>query len=55
VYLTAFAANSRAIRSYERLGFRHEGLMRSAWRGSRGLEDGVLMAILRDEWEERSS
>lgn len=51
VYLTAFAGNARAIRSYEKLGFRHEGVMRSAWRGARGLEDGVLMAILREEWE----
>lgn len=52
VYLTAYATNVRAIRSYEKLGFRHEGLMRRSWRGPRGLEDGVLMAILRDEWEE---
>jgi RimJ/RimL family protein N-acetyltransferase len=51
VYLTAFAGNARAIRSYEKLGFRHEGLMRSSWRGARGLEDGVLMALLREEWE----
>jgi RimJ/RimL family protein N-acetyltransferase len=51
VYLTAFAGNTRAIRSYEKLGFRLEGHMRSAWRGVDGLEDGVLMAILRDEWE----
>lgn len=51
VYLTAFAGNVRAVRSYEKLGFRHEGLMRSSWRGARGLEDGVIMAILREEWE----
>lgn len=51
VYLTAFLGNERAIRSYEKLGFRHEGVMRSAWRWERGLEDGVLMAILREEWE----
>jgi len=50
VWLTAYAANQRAIRSYEKLGFRHEGLMRESWRGPRGLEDSVLMAILADEW-----
>lgn len=50
VWLTAYAANTRAIRSYEKLGFRHEGLMRQSWRGPRGLEDSVLMAILADEW-----
>jgi RimJ/RimL family protein N-acetyltransferase len=50
VWLVAYAANRRAIHSYEKLGFRHEGLMRKSWRGPRGLEDAVLMAILRDEW-----
>ena len=51
VWLTAYAANKRAIRSYEKLGFRHEGLMRKSWRGPRGLEDSVLMAILVEEWQ----
>ena len=51
VWLTAYAGNARAIRSYEKLGFRHEGVMRRAWRGPRGLEDTVLMAILSDEWQ----
>ena len=51
VWLTAYASNPRAMRSYEKLGFRHEGLMRQSWRGPNGLEDSVLMAILRDEWE----
>ena len=45
------ASNTRAIRSYEKLGFRQEGLMRLSWRGPNGLEDSALMAILRDEWE----
>jgi ribosomal-protein-alanine N-acetyltransferase len=52
VWLTVYASNPRAIRSYEKLGFRREGLMRQSWRGSRGLEDSVLMAILRDEWQQ---
>jgi hypothetical protein len=25
--------------------------MRHSWRGPNGLEDSVLMAILRDDWE----
>ncbi|HEY7526778.1 MAG TPA: GNAT family protein [Candidatus Limnocylindria bacterium] len=50
VWLTAYAANQRAIRSYEKLGFRHEGLMRESWRGPRGLEDSVIMAILAADW-----
>jgi RimJ/RimL family protein N-acetyltransferase len=54
VWLTAYAANERAIRSYERLGFRHEGRLRQSWRGPRGLEDTVLMAILREDWLQAS-
>ena len=50
VWLTAYADNTRAIRSYEKLGFQREGLMRQSWRGPKGLEDSVLMAILADEW-----
>jgi RimJ/RimL family protein N-acetyltransferase len=52
VWLTAYASNSRAIRSYEKLGFKREGLMRQSWRGPGGLEDSVLMAILADEWRD---
>ena len=54
VWLTAYASNTRAIRSYEKLGFRREGLMRQSWRGPNGLEDSALMAILREEWEAAS-
>ena len=54
VWLTVYASNTRAIHSYEKLGFRHEGLMRQSWRGPNGLEDSVLMAILRAEWEAAS-
>ena len=51
VWLTVYASNARAIRSYEKLGFRREGLARQSWRGPNGLEDSALMASLRDEWE----
>ena len=51
IWLTVYASNARAIRSYEKLGFQREGLMRRSWRGSNGLEDSLLMAILREEWE----
>jgi RimJ/RimL family protein N-acetyltransferase len=51
VWLTAYASNTRAIRSYEKLGFKHEGLTRRSWRGPNGLEDSVLMAILAEEWQ----
>ncbi|HEY8178921.1 MAG TPA: GNAT family protein [Candidatus Limnocylindria bacterium] len=51
VWLTVDPANDRAVRSYEKVGFRREGLMRNARRGPNGLEDSLLMAILREEWE----
>jgi RimJ/RimL family protein N-acetyltransferase len=42
--------NARAIRSYEKAGFRHEGVMRS-FRLRRGEPvDDAVMSILRDEW-----
>jgi RimJ/RimL family protein N-acetyltransferase len=42
--------NDRAIRSYEKSGFRHEGRLR-AFRRRRGeLVDDVVMSIVRDEW-----
>jgi len=50
VWLTVYASNARAIRSYEKLGFRREGLMRESWRGPNGLEDSALMAILAEDW-----
>ena len=52
VWLTVYASNARAIASYEKLGFRREGLMRESWRGPNGLEDSLLMAILADEWQD---
>jgi RimJ/RimL family protein N-acetyltransferase len=51
IWLTVDADNARAIRSYEKVGFRREGVMRQARRGLNGLADSVLMAILREEWE----
>jgi aminoglycoside 6'-N-acetyltransferase len=44
------AANERAIRAYERVGFRPVGLMRQYERGPDGtFHDGLLMDLLRDE------
>ncbi len=54
IWLTVYASNARAIRSYEKLGFKREGLMRRSWRGPNGLEDSLLMAILADEWREQN-
>jgi aminoglycoside 6'-N-acetyltransferase len=44
------AANHRAIRCYEKVGFRRVGLMRRYERGSDGqFHDGLLMDLLREE------
>jgi RimJ/RimL family protein N-acetyltransferase len=51
IYLTVDADNGRAIRSYEKVGFQREGIMRRSWQFRGRLADSVLMAILRDEWE----
>jgi aminoglycoside 6'-N-acetyltransferase len=44
------AANERAIKAYERVGFRRVGVMRSYERGPDGTwHDGLLMDLLADE------
>jgi aminoglycoside 6'-N-acetyltransferase len=44
------AANERAIRAYERVGFRRIGVMRAYERGADGSwHDNLLMDLLRDE------
>jgi len=50
IQLEAWADNARAIRCYEKSGFRYEGLRRHAWRKGGQWRDVVLMAILREEW-----
>ena len=51
VWLTVDPSNKRAVRSYQKVGFREEGTMRHSRRGPNGLEDALLMSILREEWE----
>jgi aminoglycoside 6'-N-acetyltransferase len=44
------AANARAIRCYEKVGFRRVGVMREYWRDPEGVwQDGLLMDLLADE------
>jgi len=55
VSLGVFAHNPRAIRSYEKAGFRREGLVRSDCLRDGQRQDSVFMGILRDEWLNRET
>lgn len=48
--LDVFSFNPRAIRAYEKAGFRREGVLRDAVKDGDAYADDILMAILEDEW-----
>lgn len=50
VSLTVFDYNPRAIRSYEKAGFVHEGRMRQFLQREGRRYDMLFMGILREEW-----
>lgn len=50
VTLTVFEYNPRAVRSYERAGFRHEGRLRNYLSREGRRWDVLYMGILREEW-----
>ena len=53
-HLDCFADNLRAQRSYEKLGFTRDGVLRQAYRLTDGRRaDLVMMAILKSEWKAR--
>lgn len=54
VTLTVFEYNPRAIRSYEKAGFRHEGRLRHILNREGRRWDELFMGILREEWLERN-
>lgn len=53
ITLTVFEYNPRAIRAYEKAGFRLEGRMRQAMSREGRRWDVLFMGILKDEWTER--
>jgi len=53
ISLTVFEYNPRAIRSYEKAGFRHEGRVRQVLNKEGRRWDILMMGILRDEWMEK--
>lgn len=54
VYLTVFADNVPAIRSYEKAGFKKEGVLRQDFFDGNVFHDIVHMAVLRSEWAVRT-
>ena len=54
VTLTVFEYNPRAIRSYEKVGFRHEGRLRQVLNKEGKRWDMLFMGILREEWLEHN-
>jgi len=50
IYLRVFAENARAVRCYEKVGFRHEGRMREASFRHGRYHDLLLMSVLEDEY-----
>jgi RimJ/RimL family protein N-acetyltransferase len=51
VSLNVFQYNPRAIKSYEKVGFKHEGRMRGMLNRNGKRWDIVFMGILREEWD----
>jgi RimJ/RimL family protein N-acetyltransferase len=54
VTLNVFEYNPRAIRSYEKAGFRHEGRIRKILNKEGKRWDMLYMGILREEWLEKN-
>lgn len=52
VSLGVFEYNPRAIRSYKKAGFRHEGRLRGSLNREGRRWDNLFMGILREEWLE---
>ncbi len=51
IFLRVYESNKRAVRSYEKAGFVHEGRMRQAQFSDGKYEDVLLMSVLRSEWQ----
>jgi len=55
MYLRVYETNLRAIRAYEKAGFVHEGRLRQALYADGKYHDGLVMSVLRSEWDARKT
>ncbi len=55
VFLRVFETNPRAVHSYEKAGFVHEGRMRQAQYQDGKFIDVLLMSVLHAEWQDQDS
>lgn len=53
VSLEVFSFNPRAIRVYEKVGFRREGVLKDAVLDGDRYADSILMAVLEEQWREQ--
>jgi RimJ/RimL family protein N-acetyltransferase len=51
ISLSVLEGNERAMRSYEKCGFRYEGRERQAWAYDGRRWDEIYMGLLREEWK----
>ncbi len=54
LHLTVFSFNARAIRTYEKVGFKREGVFREHLYRNGKYHDVYYMAILENEWREQN-
>ena len=54
IYLRVYSENKRAIRTYEKAGFVHEGRMRQGVYKHGKYCDVLFMSVLREEWDARN-
>lgn len=52
IWLTVSSLNAGAIKSYQKLGFKKEGIMREASFRDSKYHDKIVMGILKKEWQE---
>lgn len=54
IELEVYSFNNRAIRTYEKLGFKKEGVLRDTVIVDNKYHDTIIMAILENEWTQMS-